>query len=226
MQELDYALESVQDLRQKPSGKVSITLPHFMYQSYFRQIYPEFCRRYPDIQLEISVSDESINILNSGHDLGIRFGNLVEPGMVAHQLIPPGLEALFVSPDYLQRFGKPLTPEDLQQHKLVQYRFIASNQLAPLELNHNGQSIAVNMPCGLIVNDTNALIDGALNGLGVGRMLVPLVQEYLDDGRLIPVLQDYWPTYPGMYLYFLQNSQKARRVRVLIDFLLEKSRSG
>ncbi|GAA5213505.1 LysR family transcriptional regulator [Corallincola platygyrae] len=220
---LDYAVESVQDLSEKPSGKVRITLPRFAYQFYFRPIYAEFCRRYPDIELEISVSDEAINILNEGHDLGIRFGDRVEQGMVARQITPPMKEALFASEQYIEKHGLPKTPKDLQQHRLVQYRFIASNQLAPLLLQSKAQALTVEMPTALVVNDTDAMVDAAEKGLGIGRIVTPMVQEQFGDGRLKPVLEPYWYPYPGLHIYYVQNSQKARRLRVLIDFLLEKS---
>lgn len=225
IQTLDYAFESVRDLTEVPSGRVSITLPRFVYQFFLRPVYAEFCQRYPDIQLEISVSDEAVNILSAGYDLGIRFGDRIEPGMVARQVTAPMQEALFASEAYLSQFGTPATPEDLQQHKLVQYRYIASNQLAPLTIQNKGQTLTVDMPLALVVNDTDAMVDAAEKGLGIGRIVEPMVKEQLADGRLIPILKDYWAPYPGLYIYFIQNSQKARRIRVLVDFLVAKGKT-
>ncbi len=221
---LDYALESVQDLSGSPSGRVAITLPRFVFQFFLRPIYAEFCQRYPDIQLEISVSDQSVDILKEGFDMGIRFGDRVEPGMVARQITASMKETLFASDQYLAQYGTPQTPEDLQQHKLVQYRFIKSNQLAPLLMQNQGEELSVQMTLALVVNDTDAMVDAAEKGLGIGRIVLPMVKEQFADGRLKPVLEPYWCDYPGLYVYFLQNSQKARRVRVLIDFLVEKGR--
>ncbi len=221
---LDYALESVQDLSESPSGKVSITLPRFVFQFFFKPIYAEFCQRYPDIQLEISVSDEAVNILNEGFDLGIRFGDRIETGMVARQITAPMTEAFFASKAYAEKNGLPRIPVDLQQHRFIQYRFIASNQLAPLILKDNGQDLTIQPPIALIVNDTDAMVDACEKGLGIGRMVEPMITEQVKAGKLVPVLKDYWYPYPGLYLYFVQNSQKARRVRVLIDFLIEKGK--
>ncbi|CAM3550567.1 LysR family transcriptional regulator [Parendozoicomonas haliclonae] len=221
---LDFALESVRGLSERPSGKVSITLPRFAYQFFLKPVFAEFCQRYPDVQLEISVSDEAVNILNKGIDVGIRFGDRVEPGMVARQLTAPMREALFASPDYLTRYGIPDNPEELQQHRLVQYRFMASNQLAPLSLHNDGQTTLVQMPLAMIVNDTDAMLDAAAAGLGIGRMVTPMVEQGFSDGTLVPVLESFWMPMSGLYLYFVQNSQKAARVRVLIDYLVEKGR--
>lgn len=223
MSELNLAVESVSDLSRVPSGKVRITVPRFVYQSLLKPIYIEFCQRYPSIQLEISVSDKAIDIIRDGFDMGIRFGDRVEEGMIARQLTLPVKEALFASPGYVEQYGLPETPDDLKQHKLIQYRFISSNQVAPLNLNNQGETITVNMPTALIVNDTDVMIDAAHNGLGIGRIVTPMVEEGFKKGEIVPVLEDYWQPYSGLYVYFHKNTQKAKRVRVLIDFLLEKA---
>lgn len=221
---LDYALEGVHDLSRDPSGKVSITVPRFVYQSVIRPVFAQFCALYPRIELEISVSDTSINLIKEGIDIGIRFGNLIEEGVVARQLTPPISEALFASPQYLREHGTPHHPKDLEQHKLIQYRFGASNRLAPLLLNNDNSTIQVEMPTAMIVNDTDISVDAALAGVGIGRFLAPMVQHHFDTGSLVPVLQPYWHTISGLHIYFSQNSQKARRIRVLVDFLLEKTK--
>jgi len=223
MSELNLAVESVSDLSRLPSGKVRITVPRFVYQSLLKPIYIEFCQRYPSIQLEISVSDKAIDIIRDGFDMGIRFGDRVEEGMIARQLTLPVKEALFASPGYVEQYGLPKTPDDLKQHKLIQYRFISSNQVAPLNLNNQGETITVNMPTALIVNDTDVMIDAAHNGLGIGRIVTPMVEEGFKKGEIVPVLEEYWQPYSGLYVYFHKNTQKAKRVRVLIDFLLEKA---
>ncbi|MGB0834369.1 MAG: LysR family transcriptional regulator [Psychrobium sp.] len=220
--ELNFAVESIGDLSKVPSGKVRLTVPKFVYQHMLKPIYGKFCRRYPNIELEISVSDAAIDILKDGFDLGIRFGDRVEPEMVARQLTKPMVEAFFASPQYIKEHGVPQTPNELEQHKLIQYRFITSNQIAPLLLNNNGETLTVDVPNALVVNDTDVMLDAALQGLGIGRMVAPIIEPYLEDGQLMPILKDYWYPYSPLYVYFHRNTQKAKRVRVLIDFLLEE----
>lgn len=221
---LDYALEGVHDLSNTPSGKVSITVPRFVYQSVIRPVFPKFCRLYPEIELEISISEATINIIKEGIDVGIRFGDRIEEGLVARKLTQPIQEALFASPFYLDKYGEPKSLKDLELHKLIQYRFGSSNRLSPTLLEQNRSTVTVDMPNAMIVNDTEIIIDGAVEGIGIGRFLTPLVESYFEQGTLVPVLQSHWHEYPGLYLYFSQNSQKARRVRVLIDFLIENAK--
>ena len=221
---LDYALEGVHDLSNAPSGKVSITIPRFVYKSIIRPIFSDFCRRYPDIELEISVSEASVNIIQEGIDVGIRFGDRIEEGLVARKLTEPMQEALFASPSYIGEFGTPQTPKDLENHKLIQYRFGTSNRLAPTLLKQDGDIVNVEMPTAMIINDTDVIIDAALEGVGVGRFLAPLVEKHFKQGTLVPILQSYWYEYPGLYLYFSRNSQKAKRIRVLVDFLIANAK--
>lgn len=221
--ELEQALESVRDLSEEPSGKVRVTLPRFIYHLFLQPIYAEFCERYPKIELEISLSDAVVNIISEGFDVGIRLGDRIDEGMVAKRLSPPMKEALFASDQYIERYGMPAKLEDLKHHKLVQYRFIASNQLAPLDLVENGEIVRIEMPVALIVNDTEALVDAAKRGLGIGRMVEPVVKNEIELGIVKPVLRKHWCPYPEYYAYFAQHSQKARRIRVFLDFLAKKA---
>ena len=222
MLDLNFALEGIRDLAQAPSGKVRITMPKFVYQYFLKEHYAEFCQLYPEVELEISVSDAAIDILKEGYDLGIRFGDRVDEGMVARALTPAMKEAFFVSPAYVEKHGIPNTPQELKQHKLVQYRFITSNQLVPVLLDNQGETINVEMPNALVVNDTDLMVDATLKGLGIGRMVEPAIKHLLDSGDLVPVLKKYWYPYAPLYVYFHRNTQKAKRVRVLIDFLVER----
>ncbi|UPQ88837.1 LysR family transcriptional regulator [Vibrio sinaloensis] len=222
MESLTYAVESVQELTEEPSGHLRITVPKFVYNTYLKAIFADFCRQYPQIELELSISDATLDIVKEGIDLGIRFGNILEQGMVAKKLTEPMKEALFASPDYLQKFGTPQSLQDLSRHKLIQYRFITSNKYAQLNLTENGQQVRVEIPYALVVNDTDLMIDAAKEGLGIGRLVAPALNTEFKSGQLLPVLEDKWTTYPGLYLYFTQNSQRVKRVRVFIDYLTER----
>jgi len=220
--DLSFAVESVADLSRTPSGRVSITVPRFVYQYLLEPIYAEFCQRFPEIQMEISIFDGTVDILKEGMDLGIRFGDKVEEGMIAKPLTPNFKEAVFASPAYIAAFGMPKSISELSQHRQIQYRFITSKKVAPLPMIDNGNTVHVKIPTALTVNDTDLMVDAAKKGLGIGRIISPMVEPLFKSGELIPVLEEHWGDTAGLYLYFHRNTQKARRVRVLIDFLYEK----
>lgn len=226
VQALQDAIESVRDDNAIPSGLVRVTLSRFAYQLLFRPFIAEFGARYPHIQLELSLCDGTINILDAGYDLGIRFGDTLEEGMVARRLLPPFAEGLYAAPKYLARHGTPQTPDDLARHRLIGYRYITANRLLPLTLDAvdaDGEPLGVAMPTPLICNDIDVTADAIRAGLGIGRLFAPICAQQPDRERFRPVLRDYWKTYPGVYLYHLPHAQKARRVQALIAFLTEKA---
>lgn len=223
---VEKALDAARDQGQAPCGRVSITLPRFVYQHYIQPVYAEFCRLHPGIVLEFSITDATVDLLREGHDLGIRFGDHLNPGMVALPLTAPMRDALFCSPAYAAEHGLPDTPTDLAQHCMIRYRYITARQLSPIMIDLDGHALEINAPTALIVNDTDAVIDASLKGLGIGRILDVLVQAPIERGELLPVMARHWATVPGLYVYFMRDSQKTRRVRLLIDFLREKISSG
>ena len=224
LQSLRYAVESVQDLGQTPSGAVRITIARHAYLCLLKPRLARFCEAYPQIHLEISVFDGTVDILEQGYDMGIRFGDRVEDGMVARRLTDPFREGLYASPDYLHRHGTPSGPDDLQSHRLIGYRFITANRLLPLILNRNGEELTVDMPVSITTNDIEVMAHATMQGLGIGRLFEPVWAHLPARDAFRPVLEPFWRQYPALYLYFPQNSQRAKRIRAVIDFLTEGMR--
>ena len=220
---LHQAVDEVRQAGDEPAGRVRITLSRFAYQLVLRPVFADFCRRYPQLQLEISVHDGTIDLISSGFDLGIRFGNALEDGVVARPLYPAMREGLYASRAYLDAHGTPQTPADLLHHRLVAYRFVTANHLYPLTLHEDGQDISVTMPSPLICNDIEVMNDAVRDGLAIARIFEPIRDRQADRDAFIPVLEPYWRRYPPVYLYYRRHAQKARRVQVLIDYLLGRT---
>ena len=200
-----------------------MTLSRFAYQLIFRLFIAEFGARYPHIQLELSLCDGTINILDAGYDLGIRFGDTLEEGMVAAACCRPSRKASTpprnTSPATARR--RPRTTSS--GTAFIGYRYITANRLLPLTLDADGEPLGVAMPTPLICNDIDVTADAIRASLGIGRLFAPICARLPDRERFRPVLRDYWKTYPGVYLYHLPHAQKARRVQALIAFLTEKT---
>lgn len=220
---LTIALESVQDLKSEPAGIVRITTARYAYLSVLQPYLGEFYQRYPRIQLEIAINDGTVNLSKEGYDLGIRFGNKIEEHVVARQILTKQTQGLFASKHYLEQHGVPQNPVDLKQHQLIGYRFTTANTLSPLLLQEDGKEISVEMPVSFVANDIEVNMDAIRQGIGIGRIFLINLKQQPDQENFIPVLKPYWRTFPPVYLYYLQNSQKSKRVRTLIDFLLEKN---
>ena len=223
MATLHQAFEEVRNFGGQVSGTVRITMARVMYQLVLRPHLAEFHQRYPQIQLEISLNDGLSHLIEDGIDLGIRFGNRLDEGMVARKLLNSTQEGLYVSQRYAAQHGMPKTPKDLPAHKLIGYRFISSNRIEPLVIAQNGQETAVEMDTPLICNDPEILLDATRQGLGIGRAFTHNMQQQPDHADFMPVLQKYWRQYPPLYLYYLQHSQRTKKVQAVIEFLLEKT---
>lgn len=221
MRELDSRLEQFLSEEHAPSGLVRITLSRFAYRLIIQPYLAEFNQRYPHICLDISVYDGTVDLVQAGYDLGIRFGDKIDENMVARQLLPSFQEGLYVSKGYLQQYGEPQR-DNLHQHRLIGYRFITTGQILPLILEKDGQSESIEMPTPIICNDIDTIADGVRAGLGIGRLFTPIHQQLPDKNDFIPVLTDYWRNYPPVYLYYPQASQKVKRVAAVIDFLMKK----
>lgn len=218
---LATAVENVQQLGDEPVGTVRITLAKVAYELLLKPHFAEFCQRYPHILLEIALSDAMVDVIGEGIDLGIRFGNVLDEQMVAKELFPAQRMGLYASSDYVAKNGLPESIAQLQQHPFLTYRFSSSSQISPLELRTGNEpfseQIEVKMPIKLISNHIDVIQDAIRQGLGIGRLFEPLAPK-----EFVPVLEEHWISYPPLYLYYAQHSQKAKRVKVLVDFLLEK----
>lgn len=220
---LEKSLENIRDQSQEPSGLVRITLSRFAYLLILKPVMAAFCQQFPGVQLEISVYDGTVKIIDDRFDLGIRFGDILEGGVVARQLMKPFREGLYASSSYLKEFGTPTMPAELYQHNLIGYRFITNNRILPLILDHNGEQLTVEMPGQLISNDIDVMADGIRSGLGIGRLFEPIHSLQPDKEQFIPVMEKYWKTYPPVYLYYPKNAGKTKRVKTLIDFLIKRT---
>lgn len=223
VESLETPLESIRDQNQEPSGLVRITLSRFAYLLILKPAMAAFCEHYPGIQLEISVYDGTVNVIDERFDLGIRFGDILEGGVVARLLMQPFREGLYASGAYLEKFGMPDKPADLRHHRLIGYRFITNNRILPLILNDKGEQLTVEMPGQLISNDIDVMADGIRNGLGIGRLFEPIWQLQSDREHFLPVMERYWKTYPPVYLYYPKSAGKTKRVKALIDFLISRT---
>ncbi|UWX92286.1 LysR family transcriptional regulator [Enterobacter mori] len=215
---LDLAMEDIQSLGEIPAGPVRITLSRFAYQLIVKPRLAEFTLAYPDIQLELSINDGAVSLVEEGFDLGVRFGDTVSEGMVVKKIHPAFKMGLYASEAYLRQYGLPEQPGDLTDHRLITYRFTTSNRLSPLQLVEDGLSITPEIAPVMICNDIDAVCDAVRAGIGIGRIFEPLHAGMADSRDLKPILQEYWPMYPAVYFYYLQNTQRVKRVQAVINF--------
>ena len=189
-------------------------------------ILPEFAQRYPDIVLDVVVSDAVVDLLEDRTDIAIRTGKLKESNLVARKL---GEDAMVVvaSPAYVARHGLPRTPLELSEHNLLAFNFRCQNETWPF-LDGSGGSLQVAPQGNTCVSDGESMRQLVLAGMGLGRFSRQHVLRDIEQGHLIPLLQDYNPGDRELVhaVFVGPGLQVPARVRVMLDYLLEKVQLG
>ena len=215
--DIDDALEDLNHFRDKPSGNLRITAGRQACELVLLPIAGAFLQAYPDIRLEVVESDALLDIVAGGFDAGVRFGNRLEADMVSLPIGPTLRSVVVASPAFLERHAAPQKPEDLHTLPCIRHRF-PSGALYRWEFERGGidQEIEVNGP--LTLGDVSLMVGPALQGLGLAYVFEDMVSEHLAAGRLVQVLADWCPYYPGLHLYYPSRRHVPAPLKAFIDF--------
>lgn len=216
---IESGLAGLSEWRDNPSGLVRITTFAWVAQTVLEPKLPAFLMANPDVRVEVNIHDGLVDIVAEGFDAGIRFGESVEKDMIAVRVGPDLRTIVVATPDYFSRIPPPVSPYDLDRHACINYRLTTSGGLLPWEFQHEGKDIKVKPSGPLVVND-GALAAAAIRaGAGLGYIMEQDVTEDLASGRLVQVLADWCPPFPGCFLYHSSRRQSPPALRALIDAL-------
>jgi DNA-binding transcriptional LysR family regulator len=216
--DIDDALEDLNHFRDKPSGNLRITSGRQACELVLLPIASEFLQVYPDIRLEVVESDALLDIVANGFDAGVRFGDRLEADMVSLPIGPTMRSVVVGSPAFFERYAAPQKPEDLHGLPCIRHRY-PSGSMYRWELERGGiaQEIEVNGP--LTLGDVSLMVGPALQGLGLAYVFEDMVSEHLASGRLVQVLADWCPWYPGLHLYYPSRRHVPAALKAFIDFV-------
>ncbi|WP_061808374.1 LysR family transcriptional regulator [Serratia grimesii] len=201
----------------KPRGLLRIDVHGTLARHFLLPELPDFLARNPDIELFMSEGDRLVDPVREGIDCVVRVGRLKDSDMVARRLGELD-EVTCAAPDYLQRFGTPLSLDELDGHRMVGFRSSASGTIMPLEFNVAGQSHQVTLPCTVSVSAAESLVAAAQMGLGIIQVPRYHLRDSLDNGSLLPLLPQFPSTPMPVSLLYPRNRQLSPRVRVFIDW--------
>ncbi|EHP43457.1 LysR family transcriptional regulator [Cupriavidus basilensis OR16] len=199
-------------------GRLRINVPRDASRLLISPILPAFFDAYPDIQLDITVDDRLIDIIADGYDAGIRYGDTVAGDMIAVPLTPPLRWVVVGSPAYLARRGRPRTPDDLMRHSCIRMR-IGDNSLYRWELGNGQQALELDVPGSMSANESDTVVDAALNGVGLAYCLERRVADDIAAGLLEVVLPKWSVAGPPMAMYYPSRRQTLPGLRQLIDMI-------
>ncbi|GHB18581.1 LysR family transcriptional regulator [Salinicola rhizosphaerae] len=223
---MEEALDAVNGFRDRPSGTLRLNVPVSAARLVLPDILPAFLQTYPDIHVEVMADSSVSDIFAAGYDAGIRYDERLEQDMIAVPIGPREQSfALAASPAYLARRGTPTHPHALLEHACISGRFGNGNR-PDWEFERGDELIRIK-PAGpleiSIGGGVDLGVDAAVRGCGLIMLFEQWLRPYFESGALVPVLEPWWPRFPGPYLYYADRRLVPAPLRAFIDFVRERA---
>jgi DNA-binding transcriptional LysR family regulator len=220
--EVDAALDVVNGYRDRPAGTLRLNVPVSAARLVLPAIVPPFLAAFPDVQLEVITEESFIDVLAAGCDAGIRYGERLEQDMIAVPIGPRTQRyATAASPAYLDRRGRPSHPRDLLSHSCLRGRFPSGVSIV-WEFERTGEVIRIEPAGPLVVRAggaTDLAVDAAIAGTGIVTLFEDWLRPHFQSGALEPVLEPWWQSFPGPFLYYPGRRLVPAPLRAFIAFI-------
>ncbi|MGY4516540.1 LysR family transcriptional regulator [Lysobacter sp. HA18] len=216
--EIEAELDALTALRDKPAGTVRITCAdHVLRATIWPKLAPLLVE-YPDINIEFDVSYGLRDIVADRFDAGVRLGEAVQKDMIAVPIGPKVRMAAAASPEYFAKRPPPKTPDDLTHHRCINQRQ-GSGGLYAWEFERRGRELEVRVEGQLIFNTSPHIVAAALDGLGIAYLPEDEFTPHIGEGRLVRVLEDWCPPFPGFHLYYPSRRHPSPAFSLVLDAL-------
>ncbi|TVP93549.1 MAG: LysR family transcriptional regulator, partial [Pseudomonadaceae bacterium] len=210
----DEAIQAVSDLGGEPKGLLRLTCAVAYGESYIMPLVTDFMQRYPKLNIDMQLTNQTLDLLHGSFDLAIRLGRLQDSSLIATRLAPRNMY-LCAAPSYLKQHGAPHSLSELSRHNCL----IGSSDIWTFA--QNGQETPIRVQGNLRCNSGRAVLDAALRGLGLCQLPDYYVQQPLADGKLHALLPQHQPPHTGVWALYPQQRHLSPKVRLLIDYLRE-----
>jgi DNA-binding transcriptional LysR family regulator len=214
------AENEVAQFRAKPKGLLRINVGTAFGMHQLAPALPEFLARHPEVQVELTITDRLVDLIEEGADLGIRLGLLVDSTLVARRICEVE-RVVCAAPAYLKKHGTPRKPEDLLGHNCLSMTFAPALRRWPFATRDGVKHVEVGGNA--TASSADALLQLALMGLGVIRLSDVIVGAAVAEGRLVPLLQEQHHSEPlPLHAVYPQGRHRSPRVAAMVDFLVER----
>lgn len=213
---VDAALEDALD-DGPPRGLLRVNVSSIAERFLSGPLVASFARACPGITLDVTVSDDPIDLVAGGFDAGVRLGEVIEQDMVAVPLTGPQRQVAVAAPAYIQAQGAPAHPRDLVRYRCIGWR--PAPQVAPYrwEFSEDGREFEVDVGAQVTTNDLRLMLRTALAGGGITFGLEENYRPWLQTGELVALLEDYLPPFDGFFLYFPSRHNQPGKLRALVE---------
>jgi len=220
LQEIQEAEAEVSRLQGEPCGTLRINAPMSFGVLHIAPAIPEFLSRYPELAVDMSLDDRTVDVISGGFDVSVRIADLPDSSLIARR-VGPCRHAVVASPEYLERRGQPRAPEELRHHNVITYQYQESAQewhfRAP-----GGKPISVPVSGSIRMNNSMALREALLNGAGIARIPTFVVGQDIKEGTLRAIFTNYETLEVSIYLVFAQRQHLAPKVRAFVEFIAKR----
>lgn len=224
LQELAPALERIgravaetMKQRERPAGRIRLIIPRTATEMVVLPKLAKFARSYPEIVLEVTSSNDPVDLIAGEYDAGVQLGEFIQRDMIAVPVTREMRLAVVGSPAYFQSNPIPRRPQDLKDHSCIGFRF--SNSLYRWEFEKGRKALTVSPQGPASFDDPDLVIQAVLDGVGIGTAMEDTLAEMIAKGRLIQVLRDWCPSFPGYFLYYPSRRNQPAALAALIAAL-------
>jgi DNA-binding transcriptional LysR family regulator len=219
LSEVSAAIDEVNRFRNSPAGTLRLNVPGIVAQLVLPPIVGHFLKAHPGIVVEVTAEDSFIDVLAAGFDAGVRYDERLEQDMIAVPIGPRVQRfAVAAAPAYLAAHGRPKHPKDLLAHACIRHRF-QSGVTPPWEFERDGEIVRVTPSGPLIANTLELKLCTAVAGLGIVHSFEEHIAPPIARGELEPVLEDWWQSFSGPFLYYAGRRHLPSPLRAFIDFV-------
>ena len=212
------ALDLVAGLRDRPAGIVRLVVAPIAATAVLAPKLGRFARDYPDVVLDVTTTEDRVDLVASHFDAGIHLGEFIERDMITFRVSPDLRAAIVGSPEYFATHPRPASPRDLTGHRCINFRH-SSEEVYRWEFDKGGESLVVAVHGPLVVDDVDLVVQAALDGVGLAFSDEERVAPHLTSGALVRVLGEWCQPFPGFFLYYPRRRQLAPGLEALIETL-------
>jgi len=222
LEEIEAEIAAVSDLGDKPAGTIRITaIDHVIDDVLWPRLAP-IMPQYPDLHVEINSDYRMTDIAAERYDIGVRFGDQVEKDMIAVRLTADVKMMIVAAPAYFAHRPVPASSQDLMKHNCITLRLASSGGLYAWELQHEGRDMEARVRGQLTFNGAYQILHAALSGCGLAFIPEDLAGAHVRAGRLLSVMEDWCPSFPGLHAYYPSRRQNSRALALVIDAIRYK----
>ena len=218
-EEIEAEIAAVSDLGDQPVGTIRITAIDHVIDSVLWPRLAPLLPQYPDLRVEISSDYRMVDIAADQYDIGVRYGDQVDKDMIGVRLTADVPICIVGSPGYFDRRPIPASAHDLMKHNCITLRLASSGGIYAWELQHEGREMEARVRGQVVVTSAYHMLNAALDGCGLAFIQRDMAAPYLREGRLISVMEDWCPAFPGLHAYYPSRRNSSRALRLVIDAL-------